>query len=101
MTQAVGEPELTLAQRLARFDPRVHAGEMMVDAPRGAESGAVEQTDVAVDGSLSTGSAATGKASLAAGHTRTIRESHPAGVAPSGDTPRGGADPARGRNRTR
>lgn len=43
--QAVGEPELTLAQRLARFDAAVHGGEMLVDAPRGIEFDGSLQAD--------------------------------------------------------
>lgn len=30
----------TLAQKLAAYDPAIHGGEMMADAPRGAEFGA-------------------------------------------------------------
>lgn len=33
----VVQPELTLAQRLAKFDPKQHGGEVMFDEPRGAE----------------------------------------------------------------
>ena len=33
----VGQPELTLAQRLAKFDPKQHGGEVMSDDLRGAE----------------------------------------------------------------
>ncbi len=31
------QPELTLAQRLAKFDPKQHGGEVMFDDLRGAE----------------------------------------------------------------
>lgn len=43
--QAVGEPELTLAQRLARFDAAVHGGEMLADSPRGVEFDGAAEVD--------------------------------------------------------
>lgn len=33
----VGAPKLTLAQKLAAFDPKVHGGEMMATEPVGSE----------------------------------------------------------------
>lgn len=101
VVQAVGEPELTLAQRLARFDANVHGGEMMADAPRGAEFGAAEQPDVAVDGSLSTDGTATGTAGPASDHTEAPHERHPVGGAQCSDVLRGGVDSAHRRNRSR
>jgi len=35
--RAVGAPKLSLAQKLALFDPAVHGGEVMATAPVGAE----------------------------------------------------------------
>ena len=35
--RAVGKPRLSLAQKLALFDPAIHAGEVMVSAPVGGE----------------------------------------------------------------
>lgn len=32
-----GAPRLTLEQMVKAFDPKVHGGELMTDAPRGAE----------------------------------------------------------------
>lgn len=34
----VGMPRMTLAQKLARFDPEVHGGEAMADRPVGVET---------------------------------------------------------------
>lgn len=36
----VKAPKLTLAQKLKAYDPAIHGGELMVDAPIGAEFGA-------------------------------------------------------------
>lgn len=101
VVQAVGEPELTLAQRLARFDANVHGGEMMADAPRGAEFGAAEQRDVAVGGPLSTDGTATGTAGPASDPTEATHERAPVGGVQCSDVPRGGADLARRRDCTR
>jgi antitoxin MazE len=38
LVRAIGEPSLTLAQRLAAFDPALHAGEVMATRPVGKES---------------------------------------------------------------
>lgn len=35
--RVLGEPKLTLAQKLARFDPEVHGGEAMAATPVGRE----------------------------------------------------------------
>lgn len=37
IVKPVGEPELSLAQKLALFDPSLHAGEAMPARPLGAE----------------------------------------------------------------
>jgi antitoxin MazE len=37
LIRAVGEPQLSLAQKLAAFDQVLHGGEAMADAPVGAE----------------------------------------------------------------
>ena len=37
LIRAVGAPQLSLAQKLAAFDPSLHGGEIMADAPVGAE----------------------------------------------------------------
>jgi len=37
LIRAVGKPQLSLAQKLAAFDPDLHGGEAMADAPIGAE----------------------------------------------------------------
>jgi antitoxin MazE len=37
LIRAVGEPQLSLAQKLAAFDPALHGGEVMADAAVGAE----------------------------------------------------------------
>ena len=37
LVKALGEPKLTLAQKLAAFDPELHSGEVMVTAPVGNE----------------------------------------------------------------
>lgn len=37
--RAVGAPKLSLAQKLALFDPAVHGGEVMVTPPVGIEEG--------------------------------------------------------------
>ncbi len=37
LVKAVGEPKLTLAQKLAAFDPRRHAGEALVTGRVGKE----------------------------------------------------------------
>lgn len=37
LVRALGEPKLTLAQKLAAFDPVRHAGEVMVTRPVGNE----------------------------------------------------------------
>lgn len=38
LVRAIGEPRLTLAQRLAAFDPALHGGEVMATRPVGKES---------------------------------------------------------------
>lgn len=38
LVKAIGEPKLTLAQRLAAFDPTRHGGEVMVHRPIGNEA---------------------------------------------------------------
>lgn len=35
---SLGAPKLTLAQKLARFDPQTHAGEVMATRPVGREA---------------------------------------------------------------
>ena len=35
--RAVGTPKLSLAQKLARFDPAIHGGEVMATQPLGVE----------------------------------------------------------------
>ena len=37
LVRAAGKPKLTLAQKLASFDPRVHGGEAMALRPVGSE----------------------------------------------------------------
>lgn len=37
LVKAVGVPKLTLAQKLAAFDPAVHSGEVMATSPVGNE----------------------------------------------------------------
>jgi antitoxin MazE len=37
LVRALGEPKLTLAQKLAAFDPQLHSGEVMVTRPVGNE----------------------------------------------------------------
>ncbi|MBV8665382.1 MAG: AbrB/MazE/SpoVT family DNA-binding domain-containing protein [Burkholderiaceae bacterium] len=37
LVRAVGKPKLSLAQKLALFDPTIHGGEVMVSEPIGAE----------------------------------------------------------------
>jgi antitoxin MazE len=37
LIRAVGGPQLSLAQKLAAFDPELHGGEAMVDRPVGVE----------------------------------------------------------------
>ncbi len=37
LVKALGEPRLTLAQKLAAFDPSLHGGEVMVTRPVGNE----------------------------------------------------------------
>ena len=37
LVRPLGEPKLTLAQKLAAFDPAVHGGEVMVTRPVGKE----------------------------------------------------------------
>jgi antitoxin MazE len=37
LVRAIGEPKLTLAQKLAAFDPAVHGGELMATSPVGNE----------------------------------------------------------------
>lgn len=34
-----GPPRMTLEQMVKAFDPKIHGGELMADAPRGAEFG--------------------------------------------------------------
>jgi len=38
LVRAIGEPKLSLAQRLAAFDPALHGGELMATSPVGKES---------------------------------------------------------------
>jgi antitoxin MazE len=38
LVKAIGDPRLTLAQRLAAFDPALHAGEAMAYRPIGRET---------------------------------------------------------------
>lgn len=38
LVRAVGEPILTLAQKLAAFDPALHGGEVMATRPVGKET---------------------------------------------------------------
>jgi antitoxin MazE len=38
LVRPVGEPKLTLAQKLAAFDPSLHGGEIMATAPVGSEA---------------------------------------------------------------
>ncbi len=37
LVKALGEPKLTLAQKLAAFDPALHGGEIMATGPVGHE----------------------------------------------------------------
>jgi len=37
LVKALGEPKLTLAQKLAAFDPTLHSGEIMATGPVGNE----------------------------------------------------------------
>jgi antitoxin MazE len=37
LVKALGEPKLTLAQKLAAFDPALHSGEVMATRPVGNE----------------------------------------------------------------
>jgi antitoxin MazE len=37
LVKALGEPKLTLAQKLAAFDPTLHGGEIMATGPVGHE----------------------------------------------------------------
>jgi len=37
LVKALGEPKLTLAQKLAAFDPELHSGEIMATGPVGNE----------------------------------------------------------------
>jgi antitoxin MazE len=37
LVRAIGEPKLTLAQKLAAFDPALHGGEAMATGPVGNE----------------------------------------------------------------
>jgi antitoxin MazE len=37
LVKALGEPKLTLAQKLAAFDPALHSGEVMAAGPVGNE----------------------------------------------------------------
>jgi antitoxin MazE len=37
LVRAIGEPKLTLAQKLAAFDPALHGGELMATSPVGNE----------------------------------------------------------------
>ena len=37
LVRALGEPKLTLEQKLAAFDPQLHIGEVMVTRPVGNE----------------------------------------------------------------
>lgn len=37
LVRAIGEPKLTLAQKLAAFDPALHGGEAMASSPVGNE----------------------------------------------------------------
>jgi antitoxin MazE len=38
LVKPLGEPKLTLAQKLAAFDPKLHGGEAMVSRPVGNEA---------------------------------------------------------------
>ena len=38
LVKAIGEPKLTLAQKLAAFDPALHRGEVMATRPIGNEA---------------------------------------------------------------
>jgi antitoxin MazE len=38
LLSAIGEPKLTLAQKLKVFDPNIHGGEVMASARIGAEA---------------------------------------------------------------
>jgi antitoxin MazE len=38
LVRPIGAPKLTLAQKLAAFDPAVHGGEVMVTRPVGGEA---------------------------------------------------------------
>jgi len=38
LVKAIGDPKLTLAQKLAAFDPALHGGEAMATAPVGIEA---------------------------------------------------------------
>jgi antitoxin MazE len=38
LVRAIGDPKLTLAQKLAVFDPSVHGGEVMATRPVGNEA---------------------------------------------------------------
>jgi antitoxin MazE len=38
LVKAIGEPKLTLAQKLAAFDPALHGGEVMATRPIGNEA---------------------------------------------------------------
>jgi antitoxin MazE len=38
VVRAIGEPKLTLEQRLAAFDPALHSGEVMATRPAGTEA---------------------------------------------------------------
>jgi antitoxin MazE len=37
LVRPIGEPKLTLAQKLAAFDPALHGGEVMASSPVGKE----------------------------------------------------------------
>lgn len=38
LVKSIGEPKLTLAQKLAAFDPALHGGEVLVTHPVGTET---------------------------------------------------------------
>jgi antitoxin MazE len=38
LVKPIGEPKLTLAQKLAAFDPEIHGGEVMAVLPIGTEA---------------------------------------------------------------
>ncbi len=38
LVRAIGDPKLTLAQKLASFDPQLHDGEVMATRPVGKEA---------------------------------------------------------------